>query len=346
MVVILKKDTNKEQLHQFSEEMGALGLEAHVIVGQAHTIVGLVGDTSHIEIDRLRDMDIVESVQRIQEPFKKANRRFREEDTVITLDNGTKIGGGNFHVIAGPCSVESEEQIVGVAQAVKAAGATLLRGGVFKPRTSPYAFQGLHAKGMRYLLAAKEATGLPIVTEIMDAAHLPLFEEVDVIQVGARNMQNFELLKHLGQVNKPILLKRGLANTLQELLMSAEYIMASGNERVILCERGIRTFETYTRNTLDLSAVPVLKRLSHLPVIVDPSHATGDAGLVRPMALAATAAGADGLIIEVHNDPAHALCDGSQSLTPDAFGRLMAMVSAIRPYAEKYGAPGEGGTAQ
>ncbi len=336
MIVILKKNTTKDQISQFSDQMKEIGLEAHTIVGEAHTIVGLVGDTSQVDIDHLRDMEIVESVQRIQEPFKKANRRFREEDTVITLENGLKIGGGHFQVIAGPCSIESEEQIVSVAKAVKAAGATLLRGGAFKPRTSPYAFQGLHSRGMRFLLQAKETTGLPIVTEIMDAAHLPLFEEVDIIQVGARNMQNFELLKHLGQVKKPILLKRGLANTLQELLMSAEYIMASGNEQVILCERGIRTFETYTRNTLDLSAIPVLKRLSHLPVIVDPSHATGDADLVRPMALAATAAGADGLIIEVHNDPAHALCDGAQSLTPDEFVTVMNMVNAIRPYAETY----------
>ena len=334
MVVLLKKDTTPEQLRLFKEHMLDLGLEPHVTVGQAHTIIGLVGDTSHIDIDNFKAMDIVESVQRIQDPFKKANRRFCEEDTVITLENGTKIGGGNFQVIAGPCSIETEEQIIEVAQAVKAAGATLLRGGAFKPRTSPYAFQGLHAKGLRLLLKAKEATGLPIVTEIMDASHLPLFEEVDVIQVGARNMQNFELLKQLGQLKKPILLKRGLANTLQELLMSAEYIMAGGNEQVILCERGIRTFETATRNTLDLSAIPVLHRLSHLPVIVDPSHATGVASLVRPMALAATAAGADGLIIEVHNDPAHALCDGAQSLTPAAFQDLMGVVNAIRPYSE------------
>ena len=334
MIVLLKKNTTAEQLHQFSEYMTQLGLNPQVTVGEAHTIVGLVGDTSQIDISNLQAMDIVESVQRIQEPFKKANRRFRETDTIITLSNGTKIGRGNFQVIAGPCSIESEEQIISVAQSVKAAGATLLRGGAFKPRTSPYAFQGLHAEGIRLLLDAKKATGLPIVTEIMDASHLPLFEDVDIIQVGARNMQNFELLKQLGQLRKPILLKRGLANTLQELLMSAEYIMAAGNEEVILCERGIRTFETTTRNTLDLSAIPVLHRLSHLPVIVDPSHATGVASLVRPMALAATAAGADGLIIEVHNDPAHALCDGAQSLTPDAFQTVMNMVNAIRPYSE------------
>ena len=334
MVVLFKKNTTQEQIRQFAEHMTQLGLNSQVTVGEHQTIIGLVGDTSRLDIDSLQAMDIVESVQRVQEPFKKANRRFHEDDTIITLDNGTKIGGGHFQVIAGPCSIETEEQIISVAQSVKAAGATLLRGGAFKPRTSPYAFQGLHARGIRLLLQAKEATGLPIVTEIMDGAHLPLFEEVDIIQVGARNMQNFELLKQLGQLRKPILLKRGLANTLQELLMSAEYIMASGNDQVILCERGIRTFETATRNTLDLAAIPVLHRLSHLPVIVDPSHATGSASLVRPMALAATAAGADGLLIEVHNDPAHALCDGAQSLTPAAFQNVMDMVNAIRPYSE------------
>ena len=336
MVVLLKKNTTPEQLRQFTEQMAQLGLNPQATVGENHTILGLVGDTSRLDIDSLKALDFVESVQRVQEPFKKANRRFREEDTVITLENGTKIGGGHFQVIAGPCSIESEEQIISVAQSVKAAGATLLRGGAFKPRTSPYAFQGLHARGIRLLLEAKEATGLPIVTEIMDNDHLPLFEEVDIIQVGARNMQNFELLKHLGRVDKPILLKRGLANTLEELLMSAEYIMASGNEQVILCERGIRTFEPATRNTLDLSCIPVLRRLTHLPVIVDPSHATGVSSLVRPMALAATAAGADGLIIEVHNDPVHALCDGAQSLTPEAFQDVMNRVNAIRPYSEGY----------
>ena len=334
MVVLFKKNTTQEQIRQFADQMTQMGLSSQVTVGENHTIIGLVGDTSRLDIDSLQAMDIVESVQRVQEPFKKANRRFHEDDTIITLENGTKIGGGNFQVIAGPCSIETEEQIISVAQSVKEAGATLLRGGAFKPRTSPYAFQGLHGRGIRLLLDAKKATGLPIVTEIMDAAHLPLFEEVDIIQVGARNMQNFELLKQLGQLRKPILLKRGLANTLQELLMSAEYIMASGNDQVILCERGIRTFETATRNTLDLASIPVLHRLTHLPVIVDPSHATGAASLVRPMALAATAAGADGLLIEVHNDPAHALCDGAQSLTPADFQTVMNMVNAIRPYSE------------
>ncbi len=334
MVVLLKKGVTQEQVHRFSAHMTEMGLNPQVTVGEAHTIVMLLGDTSRVDIDILKAMDVVESVKRIQEPFTKANRRYHKEETIITLENGTKLGGGNFQVIAGPCSIESEAQIIQVAQAVKAAGATLLRGGAFKPRTSPYAFQGLQADGLHLLLKAKEATGLPIVTEIMDNDHLPLFDEVDVIQVGARNMQNFELLKHLGQLKKPILLKRGLSNTLQELLMSAEYIMAGGNEQVILCERGIRTFETATRNTLDLSAIPVLHSLTHLPVIVDPSHGTGVASLVRPMAMAATAAGADGLIIEVHNDPAHALSDGAQSLTPAAFQDLMGAVNAIRPFAE------------
>jgi len=332
MVVLLKKDTTKEQIRDFSDQMKEFGLEAHITVGQAHTIVGLVGDSVHVDIDTLMAMDIVETVQRIQEPFKKANRRFKEEDTVITLENGTKIGGGHFQIIAGPCSIESEEQMISVAKSVKEAGATLLRGGAFKPRTSPYAFQGLHARGIRLLVQAKQETGLPIVTEIMDAAHLPLFEEVDVIQVGARNMQNFELLKELGHTNKPILIKRGMSATLQELLMSAEYIMAGGNEQVILCERGIRTFETATRNTLDLSAVPVLKQMTHLPVVVDPSHATGKASLVRAMSMAAVAAGADGLMIEVHNDPQRALCDGPQSLTPDKFAEVAENVRQILPF--------------
>ncbi|MBQ7865710.1 MAG: 3-deoxy-7-phosphoheptulonate synthase, partial [Clostridia bacterium] len=274
-------------------------------------------------------LDDVEAVRRIQEPYKKANRKFHPADSVIDC-GGVKLGGGMFQIIAGPCSVESEEQIIGIAKSVKDAGATLLRGGAFKPRTSPYAFQGLHGEGIRLLLEAKKETGLPIVTEIMDINHLPLFADVDVIQVGARNMQNFELLKELGKCNKPILLKRGLANTLQELLMSAEYIMAGGNENVILCERGIRTFETATRNTLDLSCVPVLHGLTHLPVIIDPSHATGVSKLVKPMSLAAAACGADGLIIEVHNDPKHALCDGAQSLTPEEFADVAARVQAVR----------------
>lgn len=334
MVVLLKKNPDKTQLDSLTQWLQGLGVDAHISVGAHQTIVGLVGDTSKVDINVIRALDIVEDVKRIQEPFKNANRKFHPEDTVIEA-GGVKIGGGHFAVMAGPCSVESEEQICAVAQTVKASGATILRGGAFKPRTSPYAFQGLHGDGVKLLLKAKELTGLPLVSEIMDASHIPLFEDVDIIQVGARNMQNFELLKQLGKLRKPVLLKRGLANTLQELLMSAEYVMAGGNDQVILCERGIRTFETYTRNTLDLSAIPVLHSLSHLPVIVDPSHATGSAKLVQPMALAAAAAGADGLIIEVHNDPAHALCDGPQSLTPEAFDGLMKKVEAIRPYADR-----------
>ncbi len=334
MVVLLKKNPDKTQLDSLTQWLQGLGVETHVSVGAHQTIVGLVGDTSRVDINVIRALDIVEDVKRIQEPFKNANRKFHPEDTVVEV-GGFKIGGGHFAVIAGPCSVESEEQICAVAQAVKASGAMALRGGAFKPRTSPYAFQGLHGDGIRLLLKAKELTGLPIVSEIMDASHIPLFEEVDVIQVGARNMQNFELLKQLGKLRKPVLLKRGLANTLQELLMSAEYVMAGGNSQVILCERGIRTFETYTRNTLDLSAIPVLHSLSHLPVIIDPSHATGKSWLVEPMAMGAVATGADGLQIEVHNDPAHALCDGPQSLTPEAFDGLMKKVEAIQPYADR-----------
>ena len=329
MIVILKQEARQEQIEKLTAFFNKMGLKIHLSQGEHSTIMGLVGDTTRIDEDMIATLDDVEAVRRIQEPYKKANRKFHPADSVIDC-GGVKLGGGMFQIIAGPCSVESEEQIIAVAKAVKEAGATLLRGGAFKPRTSPYAFQGLHGEGIRLLLEAKKATGLPIVTEIMDANHLPLFEDVDVIQVGARNMQNFELLKELGKCNKPILLKRGLANTLQELLMSAEYIMAGGNENVILCERGIRTFETATRNTLDLSCVPVLHQLTHLPVIIDPSHATGVSRLVKPMSLAASACGADGLIIEVHNDPKHALCDGAQSLTPEEFADVAARVQAVR----------------
>ncbi|MDO5309318.1 MAG: 3-deoxy-7-phosphoheptulonate synthase [Planctomycetia bacterium] len=332
MIILLKKNANQTQIEHLKESLTSMGVQLNVSVGQSHTIIGLLGDTSRVDIDMLNALEIVESVQRIQEPFKKANRRFHEDDTIIELENGVKIGGGNFQMIAGPCSVETESQIIEVAQAVKAAGATILRGGAFKPRTSPYAFQGLGAEGLRLLSKAKKETGLPIITELMDAAHLSLFDDVDIIQIGARNMQNFELLKQLGKINKPVLLKRGLANTLQELLTSAEYVMAGGNEQVMVCERGIRTFETRTRNTLDLSAVPVLHRITHLPVVIDPSHATGVAKLVPPMALAATACGADALIVEVHNDPAHALCDGAQSLTPEDFAEMARRVKAILPY--------------
>ena len=322
MIVILKKNPDKNQMDSLTNWFRSLGVEPHVSVGSHQTIIGLVGDTSRVDMDVIRAMDIVEDVRRIQEPFKNANRKFHPEDTVIDV-GGVKIGGGHFAVMAGPCSVESEEQICAVAQAVKASGAQVLRGGAFKPRTSPYAFQGLHGDGIKLLLRAKELTGLPIVSEIMDASHIPLFEDVDIIQVGARNMQNFELLKQLGRLRKPVLLKRGLANTLQELLMSAEYIMAGGNKQVILCERGIRTFETATRNTLDISAIPIIKKQSHLPVIIDPSHAAGIRWMVHPLSMAAIAVGADGLIIEVHNNPEKALCDGAQSLTPAQFDEVM-----------------------
>ncbi|MBQ6892977.1 MAG: 3-deoxy-7-phosphoheptulonate synthase [Clostridia bacterium] len=335
MVVILRQNADKAQLAQLENWIREMGLESRKTEGVNSTILGLVGDTSKIDIDLIGALDIVENVKRIQEPYKKANRKFHPKDTVVEV-GGVKIGGGNFAVIAGPCSVESEAQICEVAEAVKGYGADMLRGGAFKPRTSPYAFQGMRSEGIELLKEAKGKTGLPIVTEIMDISQLPLFDDVDVIQVGARNMQNFELLKALGHTNKPILLKRGLASTIEELLMSAEYIMSGGNENVMLCERGIRTFETATtRNTLDLCAIPVLKERSHLPVIIDPSHATGVARLVKPMCIAATAAGADGLIIEVHNDPAKALCDGKQSLTPEAFGDVMKAVEAVRPYAYK-----------
>ena len=329
MIAVLKPGTTDAQIENLSSWIKLQGLDVHLSRGSLHTVIGLVGDTTKIDADLLESLEIVESVKRISEPFKSANRKFHPDDSVISVGN-TSVGGNIFAVMAGPCSVESEEQVMEIARAVKAAGATMLRGGAFKPRTSPYDFQGLKADGIEILIEAKKETGLPIVTEIMNANHLPLFEDVDVIQVGARNMQNFELLKELGKTQKPILLKRGLANTLKELLMSAEYIMAGGNENVILCERGIRTFETYTRNTLDLSAIPLLHELSHLPVIVDPSHATGVARLVKPMALAAAACGANGLMIEVHNDPAHALCDGAQSLTPEVFADVMAAVSQVR----------------
>jgi 3-deoxy-7-phosphoheptulonate synthase len=329
MIAVLKSGASEQQIENLITWFKDRGLDVHVSHGQYRTVLGLIGDTSKIDTELLEALDIIESVKRITEPFKSANRKFHPDDSVITISDGIQIGGGNFQFIAGPCSVESSEQILGIAEKVHAAGASMLRGGAFKPRTSPYDFQGLRAEGIDLLLEAKARTGMPIVTEIMNINHLPLFEHVDVIQVGARNMQNFELLKELGHTNKPILLKRGLANTLKELLMSAEYIMAGGNNNVILCERGIRTFETYTRNTLDLSAVPMLHELTHLPVIIDPSHATGVAKLVKPMAMAAAAAGADGLIIEVHNDPANALCDGTQSLTPEQFADVTAAVNRI-----------------
>ena len=329
MIAILKPGTTPAQTDHLVSWLKAMNLDVHISHGEEVTILGLVGDTSRVDIDLLKSLEMVDTVKRVSEPFKQANRKFHPMDTIIEVGNA-RIGGGYFAMIAGPCSVESEAQIVEVAQAVKASGANLLRGGAFKPRTSPYAFQGMGAEGIRLLLKAKEATGLPIVTEIMNISTLDLFADVDVIQVGARNMQNFDLLKELGKTKKPILLKRGLANTIQELLMSAEYIMSEGNEKVILCERGIRTFETATRNTLDLSAVAVLHNLTHLPVVVDPSHATGKAELVPPMAMAAAAAGADGIMVEVHNNPAAALCDGAQSLTPAQFDELNRRVQRLR----------------
>ena len=338
MIIVIKKGTAQDDVKKLVADIESMGnIHAQTIEGEQANVIGLVGDTTRLNGDDIAANQIVESVKRVQEPYKLANRKFHHEDSVITVPSANgdvKIGGSQFQIIAGPCSVESEEQITAIAKEVKKSGANLLRGGAFKPRTSPYAFQGLHDEGLRLLLEAKKETGLPIVTEIMSPTHLNLFEDVDVIQVGARNMQNFELLKELGHCKKPILLKRGLANTLEELLMSAEYIMASGNPNVILCERGIRTFETATRNTLDISAVPMLKSRSHLPVIIDPSHACGIAWMVEPMAKAAAAVGADGLIIEVHNNPPKALCDGKQSITPDAFDKL---VQTIRPFVELNG---------
>ena len=329
MITVLKKGTSQAQMEHLIEWLKARNLDVHISHGHDYTILGLIGDTSKVDMELLSSLDIVESVQRVSGPYKQCNRQFHPEDTVISVGNA-KIGGGNFCMIAGPCSVETEAQIIEVAEKVKQAGADILRGGAFKPRTSPYDFQGLGGEGIRLLLEAKKATGLPIVTEIMSTQHLDLFADIDVIQVGARNMQNFDLLKELGKTTKPILLKRGLANTLKESLMSAEYIMSEGNQNVILCERGIRTFDTYARNTLDLTAVPVLHELSHLPVIVDPSHATGKVQLVPPMAMAAVACGADGVMVEVHNDPMHALCDGAQSLKPEQFADLAEKMRIVR----------------
>ena len=292
--------------------------------------MGLIGDTHTVDIEYIDAQDIVESVKRVQEPYKKANRKFHPENTVIKITDKVSIGDGSLHIMAGPCSVESEEQIVGIAKSIKDSGATLLRGGAFKPRTSPYAFQGLKSEGLDLLKIARKETGLPIVTEIMRTEHIDMFENVDIIQVGARNMQNFDLLKGLGKTKKPVLLKRGLSATIEEWLMSAEYIMSGGNDNVILCERGIRTFETYTRNTLDVSAIPIVKELSHLPIVVDPSHASGKSRLVEPLAMAAVAAGADGVMIEVHNDPPHALSDGAQSLTPEQFKNTAKKILALK----------------
>ena len=322
MIIILKQHADQQAVKDLCKELEGRGLSIHESQGAETHILGLVGDTKSIAESWLRASPVVEDVRRVSEPYKKANRKFHPEDTVVDV-SGVKVGGGSFAVIAGPCSVESESQIETVAAAVQTAGAKLLRGGAFKPRTSPYSFQGMRAEGLELLRHARAKTGMPIVTEIMNTEHLPLFADVDLIQVGARNMQNFELLKAVGQSGRPVLLKRGLSATLEELVMSAEYIMAEGNDQVILCERGIRTFEPSMRNTLDISAVPMLKKMTHLPVVIDPSHAAGIAWMVQPLAAAAVAAGADGLMVEVHNDPARALCDGAQSLTPAQFSALM-----------------------
>jgi len=334
MVIKLKQNHDAQQLDNLIKWLEGQNIKISLVKGDQSVILGLIGDTSVVDIEMVRAIDIVENVTRIQEPYKAANRKFHPDDTVVDV-SGVKIGGDGFTIMAGPCSVESREQICEVARRVKQSGAVILRGGAFKPRTSPYAFQGLRAEGIELLLEAKKETGLPIVSELMNINHIDLFKDVDIIQVGARNMQNFEMLKELGRSDKPVLLKRGLANTLEELLMSAEYILAGGNKNVILCERGIRTFETYTRNTLDLSAIPLLKELTHLPIIVDPSHSTGMSRLVKPMSLAAAAAGADGLIIEVHNDPARALCDGAQSLTPEVFTETVDNIKQILPFLGK-----------
>jgi 3-deoxy-7-phosphoheptulonate synthase len=330
MVVVMKPGVTDEQIENLVIWLKEQGVEPDISKGTNITIIGLVGDVSRIDTELLEALDIVDKVKRVSEPFKAANRKFHPEDTVIELENGTKIGNGNFVLMAGPCSVENEEQIVYIAERVKKAGAKILRGGAFKPRTSPYSFQGLGKEGISLLLKAKKASGLPVVTEIMDFSNIDLFEDIDIIQIGARNMQNYELLKELGHCNKPILLKRGFANTIEEWLMSAEYILSSGNRNVILCERGIRTYESYTRNTFDLSSIPLVHKLSHLPVIADPSHATGHADLVSPVALGAVAAGADGLMIEVHNNPSKAKCDGAQSITPDAFEVIASKVAKVR----------------
>lgn len=334
MIVVIKNTENQKQIDNLTKWIKSLGLEIHMSKGEKSTVIGLVGDTSKVDIDLLNSLDIVESVKRIQEPYKNANRKFHPEDTIIDV-GGHKFGGNNFQIIAGPCSVESEKQVIEIAKAVKCAGATILRGGAFKPRTSPYSFQGLGLEGLKILKRAKEETGMPIVTELMSEKYIDAYCDVDIIQIGARNMQNFDLLKEVGKLKKPVLLKRGLANTIEEWLMSAEYIMSEGNSEVILCERGIRTFEPYTRNTLDLSAIPLLKEKTHLPVIVDPSHASGLSRLVKPLSLASVGAGADGLIIEVHNNPACALCDGAQSLRPEQFADVVNAIDRMLPIVKK-----------
>ncbi len=334
MVIILKNWVEQKDVDKLIEKLRTLGVEAKTTIGVDQTIIGLVGDTRKIDRYKIENNPVVEKVLKVSEPFKQANRKFHTENTIIDI-NGNEIGGKKLFLAAGPCSVESEEQILTIAKEVKRTGAGFLRGGAFKPRTSPYAFQGLEMEGLELLKLAKKETGLPIVTELMSTEHLDKFvEDVDVIQVGARSMQNFPMLKELGKTNKPILLKRGLAATIEEFLMSAEYIMAGGNENIILCERGIRTYETYTRNTLDISAIPAIKKLSHLPIIIDPSHAAGMSFMVDPLSKASIAAGADGLIIEVHNDPESALCDGPQSITPNQYEKL---INEIKPIANAVG---------
>ena len=334
MIVTIKRNSNPVQIERLTRWIKNLGLECHMSEGEKSTVIGLVGDTSKVDIDLLRSLEIVEAVTRIQEPYKNANRKFHPDDTIVDV-KGVKFGGSHFQIIAGPCSIETEKQVIGIAEAVKAAGASVLRGGAFKPRTSPYAFQGLGLKGLEILKKASRETGLPIVTEIMSEKYIDAFMDVDIIQIGARNMQNFDLLKAVGKLRKPVLLKRGLANTIEEWLMSAEYIMSEGNNEIILCERGIRTFEPYTRNTLDLSAIPLLKEKTHLPIIVDPSHASGLSRLVKPLSLASVGVGADGLMIEVHNDPQHALCDGAQSLRPEQFADVVKAIDVMLPLVNK-----------
>ena len=334
MIIVIKQNYQQQQLDNLVRWIRERGAEVDMIVGRHSTIIEIIGDVSKIDVNLLRTLDIVESVDHLQEPFKYANRKLHPDDTIVDV-GGHKFGGNNFQIIAGPCSVESEKQLIEIAKAVKKAGATVLRGGAYKPRTSPYAFQGLKQSGLQLLLKAKQETGMPIVSEIMSASHVDQFKDVDVIQIGARNMQNFELLKEEGKMNKPVLLKRGFANTVEEWLLSAEYVMSEGAKDVILCERGIRTFEPYTRNTLDLSSIPLLKELTHLPVIVDPSHASGLSRLVKPLSLAAVGAGAQGLMIEVHDDPEHALCDGAQALRPEQFAELVKQVDAMLPIVGK-----------
>ena len=335
MIIVVKKNYDKKQFDNLVKWVTSQGVETDISIGSNSTVLGLIGDTAKIDIDLVRSLDIVEDVKRIQEPYKCVNRKFHPDDTIVDV-HGVKFGGDNFQIIAGPCSVESEKQIIFVAEEVKKAGASVLRGGAFKPRTSPYSFQGLREDGLKLLLKAKEETGMPIVTEIMSVKHIDLFRDVDIIQIGARDMQNFELLKEVGRLNKPVMIKRGLANTVEEWLMSAEYVMSEGCKDIILCERGIRTFEPYTRNTLDLSAIPLVKELTHLPVIVDPSHASGLARLVKPLSLASVGAGADGLMIEVHNDPMHALCDGAQSIKPEEFKDIVEKIDVMLPLVNKH----------